>query len=107
MKAFVRSDLRQFGTDPVEGTPVVAEQYYVVVEDKDGARWAHDHNFDDVEDAIKLEAKVQDRLDVLGKAGLNMDHWAEADPCYGSAAHQRVGDWHLMDQDDWDAIHGR
>ena len=106
MKAFTRSDLRQLGTDPEEGTPVVVEQFYIVVEDDKGNRWAHDHNFDNADDAGVLEDTIQDRLDILGMAALNMDHWNEAAPCYGSIAHQKVGDLYLMDDDDRAAMRG-
>lgn len=100
MNAFLRSEPRIYGHN--EDGPVFEDFAYVVVEAEDGRRWAHDTSFDTSEEAKaeKLCGQVQVAINDNGVAALNMDHWVEVDPRYGSEAHQRIGDYHLMDEEE-------
>lgn len=103
MFTFVKTDVGITGSN--EDGPTYGDYHRVGVELEDGRRWLHDHVFkahegDRVE---RLVARVDAALAKDGFAALDMDHWFEGDPRYGSPAHSRVGDYHLMDDDDREA----
>lgn len=104
MKAFLRVEPRQYGYDE-DGCMVTEDYSYVVVEADDGRRWAHERSFgpDEVAAARKLEGQVEAAVAAKGLDALDLERWASIDPCYGSEAHSRVGDNHLMDDDDREA----
>lgn len=104
MQAFLKVLPRVYGH--TEDGPVYEDFAFVVVEADDGRRWAHEHCFgpDEEQRALKFEARVQAAIDQKGLDALDMDRWAEDAPRYGSPAHARVGDYHLMDEDDFEAM---
>ena len=100
-KVFVRSDLYPAGRTE-EGHPFDAEGYYVVIERLDGHRIRHfmfyegckfveqyDPDMGDIsghrdirEDA---KTKAEDLAhDIVAYGQVNLDHWSECDPAYGS-----------------------
>ena len=56
-------------------------RYYVRVTLEDGARYLHYKAFDkaDLNDAVTLQVAVSSR------GAINLKHWAEVDPAYGSS----------------------
>jgi len=97
----VRSELAVIGRCPEEGTPIHAEFFDVIVETADGRRWARgasyanrewlrddEHEFGgffawvDGEQAANRLAKRIEAADQI-----DLTHWHEIDPCYGSAAY--------------------
>lgn len=88
-----RSDLVQRGWTE-DGDADVAECFYLVARAKNGAQWAHRFSLDAYRgnhDAVtarmdRLRARVIAHLAAGG--ALDMDHWTEVDPAYGSAAYQ-------------------
>lgn len=101
-RAIVASDLYQAGVTE-DGRPFIAENYYVMIENAAGRRFAHNvvfngavvhfddeemcHYFEDVREESKAKAealcaRIAAALDA-GRA-LNMDLWNEMDPAYGS-----------------------
>ena len=103
--AEVASDLYRAG-DTEDGTPFIAEVYYVTIENSEGRQFQHDaffpgvavcfytdedgHNssyFDDCREeaqakAERLASRVNQALQ-SGK-GIDLAHWREIDPVYGS-----------------------
>lgn len=70
------------------------EYFYIVAGLPCGFRFAlQGTNFgDDGERAARFADKIN-------KAGrIDTAHWSEIDPCYGSEAHQQIGDFHLMSE---------
>lgn len=108
MNVFVRDDLFQTDLDEC-GDPRYGRVFYVIVENQDGARIAHDHCFYDhrrdtdqdgfrywqalsyedmaIEEskAWTLAAKIESHLARGG--ALDPEHWRDIDPCYGSKAY--------------------
>jgi len=101
-RAIVASDLYQAGVTE-DGRPFIAENYYVIVENAAGRRFAHNvvfngavvhfddeemcHYFEDVREEAK--AKVEAlcaRISAALEAGRALDatYWNEIDPAYGS-----------------------
>lgn len=105
----VRNDLIDLGLDS-DGEQVVGFAFYVVAEDCEGRRWAHDRRFldhvkaydaeegicywarrnrDAVEAAAeRLCARIEAHVDAGGE--LTDDCWFEIDPAYGSDAYQAL-----------------
>jgi hypothetical protein len=100
--ASVASDLYQAGLTE-DGRPFIAENYYVVIENAAGRRFAHNvvfngavvhfddeefcHYFEDVRQESKAKAEALcDRVSAALASGraLNLDLWVEVDPAYGS-----------------------
>lgn len=103
----VRCDFVDLGRDS-EGEQVVGFAFYVVAEDCEGRRWAHDRQFldrvkaYDAEEGIvywarrdwdlveaaaeRLRARIVAHVDAGGE--LADDCWVEIDPAYGSVAYQ-------------------
>ncbi|UTU07700.1 hypothetical protein CcrC1_gp508 [Caulobacter phage C1] len=108
MNVFVRDDLFQTDLDEC-GDPLLGRVFYVVVEDQNGARIAHDRCFYDhrrvtdedgfafwqalsYEDVAAEEAKAKALAakieSHLARGGaLDPEHWRDIDPCYGSKAY--------------------
>jgi hypothetical protein len=101
-KANVASDLYQAGLTE-DGRPFIAENYYVVIENAAGRRFAHNvffngavvhfddeefcHYFEDVREEAKAKAEALcDRVSSALASGrsINLDLWVEVDPAYGS-----------------------
>jgi hypothetical protein len=94
-----------------DGRSYTAEMYYIIAEDRDGNRWRHDVNFRgcrvsrDCEGIDRFEdtrAVASTRATILlckineSVTDLNMSHWQEVRPAYGSVAYQHYGaheDW--------------
>ena len=59
-------------------------RYYVRVTLEDGTRYVHYKAFDraDLDDAVALQVAVSSR------GAINLKHWAEVDPAYGSKAYE-------------------
>jgi hypothetical protein len=74
--------------DPEDGQRREHLTWLVRATADDGERFDHVRSFNDEAGAIMLAAKVRATLDRGGH--LNMDHWQEADPAYGSEAYQRA-----------------
>ena len=108
-RAIVASDLYQAGVTE-DGRPFIAENYYVIVENAAGRRFAHNvvlngavvhfddeemcHYFEDVREEAK--AKVEAlcaRISAALEAGRALDatYWNEIDPAYGSDAYVDQG----------------
>ena len=82
-----RHDPDFIGEDPSQ---LVVEHYYVQAEDCQGYRWVHDYRFGQDEDkAERFCKKIEGYLEHDGNH-LNLDHWNEIDPCYGSDAYCKV-----------------
>lgn len=77
------------------------EAHYIVAEAPDGLRWAHDARAVTSRGSPWRNSLRLERLEFLcerlnaARPIINMDHWTEIDPGYGSEAWQRDG---------WDAI---
>lgn len=108
MEFAVRSDVVEAvrGHATEDGVPLLAEVFYVLAEDAEGRRWAHEEQFLNATvhtadegwrfvtyDKGEAEAKAQalaDYFDRVGTAGLTEAEWNETDPAYGSAAWQAL-----------------
>lgn len=101
----VASDLYRAGFS-CDGHPFVAECFYVVATDARGNRWAHHATFrgclverDEEGQAHFADARpaaqhaAEQLLRRIQAAGgrINLDHWREARPEYGSAAYVAYG----------------
>lgn len=99
----VASDLFHAGRDLEEGTPIIGTVYYVVATFSDGSRYAHDATFVDTQlvkdDECELGAYYETICDAEEKAeklcariasasDINLIHWQEIDPVYGSNQYQ-------------------
>ena len=91
MEVFVSSYLYR-GELPNEATHpdgAIQEAWNIKAEDAKGYRYVLDNfNVDCKDKAVKLEAKIIAHLASGGK--LNLDHWTETEPCYGSEAYCEV-----------------
>ena len=106
----VGSDLYNAGYTE-DGTSFIAERYFISATDDNGNRWVHRAQFNgcnvEVDDEgmnrffdIRTEAgarceRLLARIEAAGGA-VNLDHWEEARPEYGSVAYQQYGqynDW--------------
>ena len=69
---------------------IYAERWVVWAEKPCGRRWQHERSFSAQHDAQRL----LDRIEAAHRSGrrLNLDHWSEIDPAYGSDAYvsQRI-----------------
>ncbi len=98
------TDHQQVGYDE-DGSPLVQEIHYVAMEENDGRRFAHFFTTTSTEQVERLLSRIEEKVEVLGRAALDLDqYWQEVSPRYGSERHQAIGDWHLMDNDDLEAI---
>ena len=94
-----------------DGQQYTAELYYIVAEDEDGNRWRHNvdfhgcivyRDFDGVPLFRDIRAKQNERVttllnQIIIHAGeLDMTHWTNMRPAYGSYAYQQYGA-----HDDW------
>lgn len=93
---FVRDDVYHDGRDEC-GHPVERLAYYVVAETESGRRFAHNHTFTD--DGVwqrgeRLSGQMLARIEEAYAEGVAMDmaHWTEIDPAYGSLAYQGLDD---------------
>ena len=72
----------------------IATSYYVTVANEHGTTWHHDwtlqshkvNRFEAMERVQKMVERIKNHLDAGGS--LNMDHWGEGTPMYGSEAWQ-------------------
>lgn len=109
---YVDSDLYQAGHS-CDGHPYTAEAYFVMAEDATGNRWRHHATFKGcttysgeetdgetvfTDVRVEAEAKVDRLLARIQAAGgvIDLAHWSEARPAYGSDAYQAYGQY-----DDW------
>lgn len=101
--AEIFSDLYKAGYR-CDGQPLIGEQFYVVIENENGRRFAHDRVFNGygagyMDDEVgemhypyqHEEARAQaqalcDRVNAALEAGQRLDqaHWTEVQPAYGS-----------------------
>lgn len=93
-----------------DGEYYTAETYSVLVEDINGNRWVHEVEFkgcsvETLEDGFKIfhdirqEASKQAHIlkrRVTMAQSINLDHWVEIDPAYGSIAFQQAH--HMINQ---------
>ena len=101
----IASDLYYAGRTE-DGREYHAEVFYVLAEDKAGNRWSHNARFAgckvefDYEDGInrffdvrpEATAAAERLLARMKAAGrINLAHWTEARPCYGSSAYEAYG----------------
>ena len=90
-----RSDLYEGGYTE-DGERMIHEAHYVVIEVPDGRRWAHSHSFRTekmrkAEAMTKSEALAEKIFQHLASGKkLDMEHWVEIDPAYGSKAYQKL-----------------
>ena len=63
-----------------EDGPVFGNEFVVVAESATGRRWVHHHGFDAPYGAERLAARVTEARVI------NLDHWVETYPIYGSSA---------------------
>jgi hypothetical protein len=101
-EAYVASDLYQAGV-ACDGHPFIAEQYYVLIENKAGRRFRHvrtfnganayvceytgETGFEDLrETAIRRAQSLADRVNAAFDVDVGVDwtYWYEVDPVYGS-----------------------
>jgi len=103
-----------------DGERYTAEVYYVQAEDERGNRWAHYAHFKGCETGYDEEygiptfkdvrpeamAQAQHLLDRIVEAGgiLDLNHWTETRPCYGSAAYQEYGQFNDWMEDEYDRL---
>lgn len=87
----VRSDVVSLGRHWEDGEEMIGFTAYVVAEAPDGRRWAHSHSYTET-DPEGAEAKADRLLQRIEAAGgrINLVHWHEIDPAYGSIAYQRL-----------------
>lgn len=83
-----------------DGSAYTRPIYTLVAEDEEGARWEHFHVFDDEDRADQFGEAVTARFKEAPYKVLEPKYWTPAAPCYGSVAHQKVGDRHLMTEDE-------
>jgi len=83
-----------------DGSTYARPVYTLIAEDDTGARWAHFNVFDDDERADQFAKAVTARFEENPHKVLEPKYWSHIDPCYGSKAHQKVGDRHLMTEDE-------
>jgi hypothetical protein len=96
------------GRHPEDGTPVIGEAYFVMITAPDGRRWAHERRWantaivrcDDADFGayVKRDWEGEGRAAaealaeaVIDRARVDLTHWVEVDPAYGSDAYQRQG----------------
>jgi hypothetical protein len=105
MEFAIVSDLYVAGRTE-EGREYTAEVYFVMAEDEQGNRWTHYAHFpgcevgtddeglpffSDVRDVAKARAgHLLDRILESGGA-MNLSHWRDTSPAYGSAAYIAYG----------------
>lgn len=101
-EAYVASDLYHAG-HTCDGQPYVAEQYYVLIENKAGRRFRHVRTFNGVEalvcevtgetsfcdvrtSAYNRAQALADRVNAAFDVDVGVDwaYWGEVDPAYGS-----------------------
>ena len=78
--------------EPDFPSDMIATSYYVTVANEHGNTWHHDwtlqshkvNRFECIERVEKMIARIKNNLDAGGS--LNMDHWSEGTPMYGSEA---------------------
>lgn len=85
----VRTDVVSLGRHWEDGDEMIGYAGYVVAETENGRRWAHRSAFVDREPE-GAEAKADMLLQRIEATGgqINLDHWDEIDPAYGSDAYQ-------------------
>lgn len=92
-----------------EGDNIIGSKYYVVAQAEDGSQWAHNRSFlslrqvydsdwgdyvfmHEKQQAVaaieKLSLRIQQHLQAGGS--IDMQHWYEIDPAYGSEAYQEM-----------------
>ena len=96
MNIYFASDLKQYGYKD-DGTPFIGEVFFVEIENDRGDRWRLNRTFDGVnteewdEGVAFLDVRwyarsmcelVISRIRAAGK--INLQHWNEARPAYGS-----------------------
>jgi hypothetical protein len=105
----VASDLVDYGPQE-DGVPFIGEAYYVEATDEKGNRWAHHHRFHSVvvhvddegynrfKDNREVAVLAVNRLlgRILNQGSIDIVHWDQARPVYGSDAYVDYGqynDW--------------
>ena len=89
-----------------DGYPYTAERYFVAATDDNGNRWIHSSQHDgcrveqdeegmdrfiDIRDEAKAHCeRLVARINAVGGV-INLDHWTETRPEYGSIAYQQYG----------------
>jgi len=103
MQVYFASDLKDYGYTE-DGEKFIGEVFFVEVENERGDRWRHRHTFDGVrkeqweEGVVYMDnrhsARTQCGLlvaDVQRRGAINLDHWYQSDPAYGSDAYMDYG----------------
>jgi hypothetical protein len=96
----VRDTVYERGRHPEDGEMMYGTVYQVTLTDSRGNRWIHGHGFDTNEEAMAL----LDRIEAHGE--VNLDHWNECDPAYGSeawAALDAEGHWVALERKEEEA----
>lgn len=99
----IRSDLYNAGYRE-DGTPFIAEQYYVVATDETGRRWRHNTTFNgcrvcqcdeegsniftDIRTGAVVRATCLLERILAANGVIDLEHWSETYPEYGSLAYQ-------------------
>ncbi len=99
MDIFTRDELVQDGHTE-DGDINYTQHYFIVAELEDGTRYAHQHVSTDRDIIDSLAVRIEAATASKGIDALNLELWGKIDPCYGSEAHQRIGDAHLMTDDE-------
>lgn len=105
MDFIVTDDLYQAGTDAEDGTPIYGRAFFVMAQNERGERWVHHSVFKDTEvrymheggytsvqrRTAEAEAAATRLLVRIRAAGaIDLRHWFESDPEYGSVAYQEI-----------------
>ncbi len=87
--AFVRSDVNNHNG---------ALDYYVVLELMTGRRYA-------LQTTVNCPERLKKAAQTITETKLSEinieEHWSEIDPAYGSQRHAEIGDFHLMDEEEF------
>ena len=86
----VASELYVAGRCPEEGTEIIRERFFLVLETDHGERLRHTYFFAEEERAERLAARV------VEAGSINTENWSYMEPRYGSAAY--VDQWCEQDQ---------
>lgn len=102
----VVSDLHQYGRRFDDGQPIIGERYFVQYEDEKGYRWRHNVYFDGLmptddddcegprfhSERERAQRHAEHLVERILCAGvINLEHWQEDRPAYGSRAWQESG----------------
>ena len=100
MDIFTRSELVEDGITE-DGECNYTTHYFIIAELEDGTRFGHFHTSTDRSEIDLLACKIEGTVAANGIEGLDMMYWNNCDPRYGSEAHSRIGDMHLMSEEEY------